>query len=121
MLNKRPKRTKYSKYQKGRINSNLPVNKSNLFQKNLENKDFRYLLIAMEPLRLTASHIAAGELAIKRELNIKFKSSNLSITDIEGNKINIKGDYNLHVFPHLPVTKKPAEVRMGKGKGSIDY
>jgi large subunit ribosomal protein L16 len=36
-------------------------------------------------------------------------------------KIKRKGKVWIRVFPHLPITKKPAEVRMGKGKGSVAY
>jgi len=35
-------------------------------------------------------------------------------------KIKRKGKLNVRVFPHIPVTKKPLEVRMGKGKGVVD-
>ena len=36
-------------------------------------------------------------------------------------KLRRKGNLYIRVFPHLGVTKKPLEVRMGKGKGSVDY
>jgi large subunit ribosomal protein L16 len=32
-----------------------------------------------------------------------------------------KGKYWIRIFPHIPVTKKPADVRMGNGKGSVEY
>lgn len=59
-------------------------------------------LVSLEPARLTAGQIAAAELAIKR-------------------KIKKEGTLYTRVFPHMPVTKKPLEVRMGKGKGSVSY
>lgn len=91
---KKPKNIKYSKSHKGRLNY-----KFNLSQKFLHAS---YALISLDSARLTAAHIAAAELAIKRTL---------------------KRDGTLYnrVFPHIPVTKKPLEVRMGKGKGSVAY
>jgi len=60
------------------------------------------LLYATESLRLNAYNIEAARLSILKTIGRK------------GLKIWIR------VFPHTPVTKKPLEVRMGKGKGSID-
>jgi large subunit ribosomal protein L16 len=111
MLNRRPKKTKFLKYQKGRLNYNLPIKEEN---KKENQKDLKYVLIACEPYRLTASHIYAGELAIKRSLKKAIESGDAA-------RWNIRGKLEIKVFPHIPVTKKPAEVRMGKGKGSIDY
>ena len=96
-MNFKPKKTKFTKHQKGRI-SNIPLIRSNVHFG-------RYSLIAKEPGRIKAVHIAAAELAIKRKLKVDRGNSSLT----------------LRIFPHLPVTKKPAEVRMGKGKGNIDY
>jgi large subunit ribosomal protein L16 len=112
MLNRRPKRIKYLKSHKGKLSYNLPlINKEKNETKCQLNKDgseLKYSLIACEPTRLTAAHIYAGELAIKRSLKIALEKG-------------IKGKLIIPVFPHIPVTKKPAEVRMGKGKGSVDY
>ena len=36
-------------------------------------------------------------------------------------KIKRKGKLWINIFPNIPVTKKPTEVRMGKGKGNVDY
>lgn len=92
---KKPRQTKYFKYHKGRISYNF---KSLSFSSS----DRPFALIALEPARLTASQIAAAELAIKR-------------------KILKEGTLVTRIFPHFPVTKKPLEVRMGKGKGSISF
>lgn len=91
---KKPKNRQYTKAQKGRLNYQF-----NLTQNFLHAP---YALISLDSARLTASHIAAAELAIKRV-------------------IRKDGTLFTRVFPHLPVTKKPLEVRMGKGKGAISY
>jgi len=59
-------------------------------------------LVARQPARISANQLAAAEFAIKRV-------------------IRRNGKFRIRVFPHLPVTKKPAEVRMGKGKGGVNY
>lgn len=61
-----------------------------------------YGLVAMEPVWLTANQIEAARIAINRRIK-------------RGGKVWIK------VFPHKPVTQKPAETRMGAGKGSPEY
>jgi large subunit ribosomal protein L16 len=91
---KKPKLTKYRKYQKGRTSYN--------FNSSQQFKFAEYALITLDSGRITASQIYAAELAIKR-------------------KILRDGNLFLRIFPHIPVTKKPLEVRMGKGKGSISY
>lgn len=91
----KPKNTKYQKSQKGRLS---PISK----QPTLIGT---YALISKQPGRIKAVHIAAASLAIKRKLKLDKGSSKLHI----------------RVFPQIPVTKKPAEVRMGKGKGNVDY
>lgn len=70
--------------------------------------DVRASLIAIEPGRISAAQIMAAHLAIKRKIKTggATKGSLLSSS---------------RIFPHFPVTKKPAEVRMGKGKGSVNY
>lgn len=62
----------------------------------------KMLLISKEAGRITETQMKAVIMILKRKLN-------------KGNKIAIR------VFPHLAVTAKPLEVRMGKGKGSIDH
>src|SRR6266478_4119223 len=86
-----PKRTKYRKAFKGRISGAA---------KGGFNLDFgSFGLKAMEPDRLTARQIEAARRAITRHM----KRS---------------GRVWIRVFPDVPVSKKPTEVRMGKGKGT---
>ena len=61
-----------------------------------------YGLVAMEPAWITANQIEAARIAINRRIK-------------RGGKVWIK------IFPHKPVTEKPAETRMGAGKGSPEY
>lgn len=89
-----PKKTKYKKAQKGRITG---------FASNGSTIAFgSYGLKAIEPCRLTARQIEAARKAIIR-------------------KIKKIGKLWIRVFPDIPVTSKPAEVRMGKGKGAVSY
>src|SRR5471032_1823069 len=86
-----PKRTKYRKAFKGRISGAA---------KGGFNLDFgSYGLKAMEPDRLTARQIEAARRAITRHMKRA-------------------GRVWIRVFPDVPVSKKPIEVRMGKGKGA---
>ena len=89
-----PKRTKYRKQHKGRIHGNAKGN----FSLNFGN----YGLKALEPERITSRQIEAARKAITRHLKRA-------------------GRLWIRIFPDLPVTKKPAEVRMGKGKGSVEF
>ena len=91
---KKPKNFKFKKTHKGRLNYTFNLKQSFLHAP--------YALVSLDSARLTAAHIAAAELAIKRV-------------------IRKDGTLYTRVFPHLPVTKKPLEVRMGKGKGPISY
>ena len=89
-----PKRTKFRKQFKGRIHG---------LAKGGTNLDFgAFGLKAMEPDRVTARQIEAARRAITREMKRA-------------------GRVWIRVFPDLPVTSKPTEVRMGKGKGAVDY
>src|SRR5437762_11105818 len=89
-----PKRTKYRKAFKGRISGAA---------KGGFNLDFgSYGLKAMEPDRLTARQIEAARRAITRHMKRA-------------------GRVWSRVFPDVPVSKKPAEVRMGSGKGAPEY
>jgi large subunit ribosomal protein L16 len=89
-----PKKIKYRKVQKGRIRG---------ISKGARTVAFgQYGLQAVEPVRLTAQQIEAARITISRHLKKE-------------------GDYFLRVFPDKPVTKKPAETRMGKGKGNVDH
>ncbi|EJF79463.1 50S ribosomal protein L16 [Bartonella sp. DB5-6] len=89
-----PKRTKFRKQFKGRIHG---------VSKGGTDLNFgAYGLKAVEPERVTARQIEAARRAITRYM----KRS---------------GRVWIRIFPDLPVTSKPTEVRMGKGKGSVDY
>ncbi len=89
-----PKRTKYRKVQKGRIHG---------LAKGGTRLNFgAYGMKALEPERVTARQIEAARRAIVRCLKRA-------------------GRVWIRVFPDKPVTRKPAEVRMGKGKGSVEF
>tara|TARA_R110000787_G_scaffold73495_1_gene163846 strand:+ start:4356 stop:4769 length:414 start_codon:yes stop_codon:yes gene_type:complete len=89
-----PKRTKYRKQQKGR-NRGLALRGSKV-------SFGEYGLKALGRGRLTARQIEAARRAMTRHVK-------------RGGKIWIR------VFPDKPVTQKPLEVRMGKGKGNVEY
>ena len=89
-----PKRTKFRKAFKGRIHGDAKSGTTLNFGS--------YGLKAMEPDRITARQIEAARRAITRH-------------------IKRQGRLWIRVFPDLPVSGKPAEVRMGKGKGSPEY
>ena len=89
-----PKRTKFRKAHKGRIHGNAKGG----FSLNFGS----YGLKAVEPERVTARQIEATRRAITRHMKRA-------------------GRVWIRVFPDLPVSKKPTEVRMGKGKGSPEY
>ncbi|HLP34544.1 MAG TPA: 50S ribosomal protein L16 [Amoebophilaceae bacterium] len=88
-----PKRVRYRKTQKGRIKGLSTRGNS------LEFGTFG--LKALEPSYITARQIEATRIAITREMKRQ-------------------GKVWIRIFPDKPLTKKPAEVRMGKGKGSPD-
>ncbi len=89
-----PARTKYRKAHKGRIHGNAKGG----FTLNFG----AYGLKAVEPCRMTARQIEAARRTITRELKRV-------------------GRVWIRVFPDVPVSKKPAEVRMGSGKGSPEF
>lgn len=89
-----PKRTKFRKQHKGR-NNGVAVRGSSVSFGD-------YGLKATERGRLTARQIEAARRAISRHVK-------------RGGKMWIR------VFPDKPISKKPLEVRMGKGKGSVEY
>lgn len=89
-----PKRTKYRKQQKGRV-------------KGVATRGHRvdfgdFGLKSMEPHWITSRQIEAARIALTRYLKRE-------------------GQVWIRIFPDKPVTKKPAEVRMGKGKGAPEY
>ncbi len=89
-----PKRTKFRKAHKGRIHGNAKGGHSLNFG--------AYGLKAIEPARITARQIEAARRAITRH-------------------IKRSGRVWIRIFPDVPVSKKPTEVRMGKGKGSPEF
>ena len=89
-----PKKPKYRKQFKGRMHG---------FSKGGNLLNFgSFGLKALSPARITSRQIEAARRTISRHL----KRS---------------GRVWIRIFPDVPVSKKPAEVRMGKGKGSIEY
>ena len=89
-----PKRTKYRKAFKGRIHGQAKAG----FTLNYGSHGLK----ALEPNRVTAREIEAARRAITRAMKRA-------------------GRVWIRVFPDVPVTSKPTEVRMGKGKGAVDY
>jgi large subunit ribosomal protein L16 len=89
-----PKRTKFRKQFKGRVHGIAKGGSALNFG--------AYGLKAMEPGRITARQIEAARRAITRHAKRA-------------------GKMWIRVFPDVPVSSKPAEVRMGKGKGSTEY
>ena len=89
-----PKKTKYRKAFKGRIHGAAKGG----FSLNFGS----YGLKTVEPERITARQIEAARRAITRQMKRQ-------------------GRVWIRVFPDLPVTGKPAEVRMSKGKGAVDH
>lgn len=89
-----PKRTKFRKAHKGRIHGNAKGGTALNFG--------QFGLKATAPGRVTARQIEAARRAMTRHM----KRS---------------GKVWIRIFPDVPVSSKPAEVRMGKGKGSPDY
>ena len=89
-----PKKTKFRKQFKGRIHG---------ISKGGTDLNFgQYGLKALEPERVTARQIEAARRAITRQMKRQ-------------------GRVWIRIFPDVPVSKKPTEVRMGKGKGSNEY
>ena len=89
-----PKRTKFRKQHKGRIKGEAKGG----FDLNFGS----YGLKATEPERITARQIEAARRAMTRHMKRQ-------------------GRVWIRIFPDVPVSSKPTEVRMGKGKGSVDF
>jgi large subunit ribosomal protein L16 len=89
-----PKKTKYRKQFKGRIHGLTKGGASLNFGS--------FGLKALEPERITARQIEAARRAITRQMKRQ-------------------GRVWIRIFPDVPVSDKPAEVRMGKGKGAVEY
>ena len=89
-----PTRTKYRKAHKGRIHGNAS---------RCNNMNYgSYGLKAMEPERIISKQIEAARVALTRYMKRT-------------------GKVWTRIFPNIPVSKKPTEVRMGKGKGAPEY
>lgn len=89
-----PKKTKYRKQQRGRLKGKSSRGNTIAFGE--------YGLIAAEPSWVTARQLEASRVAISHSMK-------------KGSKMWIR------IFPDKPVTKKPAETRMGKGKGAPEF
>ena len=89
-----PKRVKRRKVHRGRMTGK--ANKGNVIAYG------QYGLVAMEPSWITSNQIEAARVAMTRFIK-------------RGGKVWI------NIFPHKPITQKPAETRMGSGKGSVEY
>lgn len=89
-----PKKTKFRKMRKGRMGG---------LSKGAKELEFgTFGLRALEPVWFSAQQIEAIRMTISRE-------------------IKKEGKLFIRVFPDKPITKKPAETRMGKGKGNPEY
>jgi large subunit ribosomal protein L16 len=89
-----PSRTKFRKLQRGRNRGNAKGGDYLAFG------DFG--IQVLDRGNITAAQIEAARIAINRYLNRR-------------------GKVWIRVFPHKPITKKPAETRQGKGKGSVEF
>ncbi len=89
-----PKRVKRRRVHRGRMKGN--ANKGNVLAYG------EFGLVSMEPSWITSNQIEAARIAMTRYVK-------------RGGKVWID------IFPHKPITKKPAETRMGSGKGSVEY
>jgi len=89
-----PKRVKYRRVQRGRLKGK--ASRGNMITNG------QYGLVALEPAWITSNQIEAARIAMTRYIK-------------RGGQVWIK------IFPDKPITEKPAETRMGSGKGSPEY
>ena len=89
-----PKRVKFRRVQRGRLKGKA--------SRGTTISNGNYALVALEPAWITSNQIEAARIAMTRYIK-------------RGGKVWIK------IFPDKPVTEKPAETRMGSGKGSPEY
>ncbi|MCQ2489009.1 MAG: 50S ribosomal protein L16 [Clostridia bacterium] len=89
-----PKRVKYRRQQRGRLTGKATRGNTVTYGD--------YGLVALEPAWITANQIEAARIAMTRYIK-------------RGGQVWIK------IFPDKPITEKPAETRMGSGKGSPEY
>ncbi len=89
-----PKKTKYRKQQKGRVKGIATRGSQIAFG--------TFAIKTIDPGRITSAQIEAARVALTRYMKRE-------------------GQVWIRIFPDKPITTKPAEVRMGKGKGAIDH
>jgi len=89
-----PKKTKFRKMQKGKMKGNA--------QRGHQLAFGSYGIKALEEVWITARQIEAARIAVTRYMKRQ-------------------GQVWIRIFPDKPITKKPLEVRMGKGKGGVEY
>ena len=89
-----PKKSKFRKMQKGKMKGNA--------QRGSQLNFGTFGIRALEECWITARQIEAARIAVTREMKRQ-------------------GQVWIRIFPDKPITKKPAEVRMGKGKGAPEY
>lgn len=89
-----PKRVKRRRVHRGRMKGQ--ANKGNVIAYG------EYGLVSLEPAWITSNQIEAARIAMTRYIK-------------RGGRVWI------NIFPHKPITAKPAETRMGSGKGSVEY
>ncbi len=89
-----PKRTKYRRVHRGRLKGKAMRGNTLTYGE--------YGLVALEPAWITSNQIEAARIAMTRYIR-------------RGGQVWIK------IFPDKPITEKPAETRMGSGKGSVDH
>ncbi len=66
--------------------------------------------------------IAFGEFGIQAMTRVRLDGRQLEAARVAINRhLKRKGKVWIRVFPHMPVTKKPAETRMGRGKGPVEF
>ena len=89
-----PKRVKFRRVQRGRLKGKA--------SRGTQISNGNYALVALEPAWITSNQIEAARIAMTRYIK-------------RGGQVWIK------IFPDKPITEKPAETRMGSGKGSPEY
>ena len=89
-----PKRVKFRRVQRGRLKGKA--------SRGNKVTNGEYGLVALEPAWITANQIEAARIAMTRYIR-------------RGGQVWIK------IFPDKPITEKPAETRMGSGKGTLEY
>ena len=89
-----PKRVKFRRQQRGRLKGKASRGNTITYG--------QYGLVALEPAWITSAQIEAARIAMTRYIK-------------RGGKVWIK------IFPDKPITEKPAETRMGSGKGAVEY